>query len=285
MIRLVAIVFLLLPGVASAQDWPEHQDLFVNDFANVIGDEAEARIRTSLQGLKTETGIETTVLTLHTRWGYGESGQSFEEFATGLFNAWGIGDAEANTGILLLVISEDRKIRIELGRGYGRKFNDEAAAIIQEIMVPAFQAGDMSKGIEDGTTATIERVARGYIAGSVPASTSGPGSDEGGGAGGLGLGAIIAAIAALFIGSRWLKGRKRCPECGKRGLKRKTRTLTKATRTSKGEGEETLSCKHCGYAATALFMIPMISDAADSSSSGGDFGGGSSDGGGASGDW
>lgn len=282
--RVFALVLLLLPGLALAQSWPEHENLFVNDHANVIEDQAEARLRTSLQGLKSETGIEATVLTLHTRWGYGESGQSFEAFATGLFNAWAIGDAEANTGILILVISEDRKMRIELGRGYGRKFNDEAAAIIERIMVPAFQAGDMSKGIEDGTEATIERVARAFLAGSVPAA-AGPESEENAGSGGLGLGAIIAAIAALFIGSRWLKGRKRCPECGKRGLKRKTRTLTKATRTGKGEGEETLSCRHCGYAATALFMIPMLSEASDSGASGGDFGGGSSDGGGASGDW
>jgi uncharacterized protein len=286
--RLIALLFLLLPGVASAQAWPEHQDLFVNDYANVIEDEAEARIRASLQGLKTETGIEATVLTLYTRWGYGETDQSFEAFATGLFNAWGIGDAETNNGILILVISEDRKMRIELGSGYGRKFNDEAAAIIERIMVPAFQAGDMSKGIEDGTNATIERVAQGFMAGSVPVSAAETQSETNGGSGGLGGlagGGFIVAMLALFIGLKSLKRLKRCPECGKRGLKQTRKTLTKATRTSQGEGEQTLSCKHCGYAATTLFMIPMIAEAADSSSSGGDFGGGSSSGGGASGDW
>jgi hypothetical protein len=41
-----------------------------------------------------------------------------ESFATNLFNAWGIGDAERNDGVLLLVARDDRLVRIELGAGY-----------------------------------------------------------------------------------------------------------------------------------------------------------------------
>ncbi|GKY87582.1 TPM domain-containing protein [Sinisalibacter aestuarii] len=279
MTRLAALLFaLILPLAAVGQSWPVHETVYVNDYANIIEEGAESRITSALTSLREETGVEATVLTLHTRWGY-ESTGSLESFATGLFNHWGIGNAERNDGILILVVSEDREMRIELGSGYGTAFNREAQDIVDRVFLPAFRDGDFSAGIEDGTAAVISRIAQVHAAGNEPAARGG----GGGGFVGAVIGALIAVIAGISIFGRRISDRfSRCPQCGTRGIHTEKHTLEKATRKATGRGEKITTCPHCGYHATVPFTISRISS---SSSSGGSFGGGSSSGGGASGRW
>ncbi|TYB81361.1 TPM domain-containing protein [Maritimibacter fusiformis] len=279
--RLFALFLVLWPAFAAAQSWPVYENVYVNDYANVIEEGAEQRIMSQLKALREETGVEATVLTIYTRWGF-ESTGSLENFATGLFNHWGIGNAERNDGILILVVSEDREMRVELGSGYGTAFDREAKDIIDRVFLPEFRDGDFSTGIEAGTDAVIQRIARVQAAGEEPA---------GGGAGGGGGGWIFGGFAALFAGVFALAafgGRirdrfSRCPSCGKRGIRTRKNVLEKATRTSTGKGERDVTCPHCNYHDTVLYTIPRITRS--SSSSGGSFGGGSSSGGGASGRW
>ncbi len=281
--RLIAGVFaLILPLAALAESWPVYQNTYVNDYANVIEEGAEGRITTALKSLRQETGIEATVLTIYTRWGYENTG-SLESFATGLFNHWGIGNAETNDGILVLVIPEDREMRVELGSGYGDAFNREAQDIVDRIFLPAFREGRYSQGIEDGTAAVIERIAWVHYAGGEPEASGGSGG--GAGVAGAVVGAILALMAAAALFWRRIMDRfTRCPECGARGIHTKRQVLDRATRSSTGRGEKITDCPHCGYHAVTTFTIPRITRSS-SSSSGGSFGGGSSSGGGASGRW
>lgn len=281
--RLIAALFLLWPAVAAAQSWPVYENTYVNDYANVIEEGAEGRITAELKALREETGIEATVLTLYTRWGFETSG-SLEDFATGLFNHWGIGNADRNDGILILVVSEDREMRVELGSGYGNAFNREAKDIIDRVFLPAFRDGDFSTGIEDGTDAVITRIARVQAAGEEPAG----GGDGGGSIDGWLFGGIVALFAAVFgavaFGGRIRDRFSRCPSCGQRGIHTEKTVLERATRSSTGRGERDVTCPHCGYHDVVAYTIPRITRSS-SSSSGGSFGGGSSSGGGASGRW
>jgi len=279
--RLFALLFALaLPVFALAQSWPVHETVYVNDYAKVIEEGAEGRITTALKSLRDETGIEATVLTLHTRWGYENPG-SLEQFATGLFNHWGIGRAETNDGILILVVTEDREMRVELGSGYDRGYDREAQDIIDRIFLPAFREGDYSRGIEDGTGAVISRIALEHHAGNAPPAPSG----GGGGLVGALFGALFAVIAGVAIFGRRISDRfSRCPECGQRGIHRKKNVLESATRAASGRGERITDCPHCGYHGVTVYTIPRITRSS-SSSGGGSFGGGSSSGGGASGRW
>lgn len=279
--RLMALLFLLaLPVSGSAQNWPVYETTYVNDYAHVVEQGAEQRITAALKSLREETGIEATVLTLYSRQGFEDPG-SLEAFATGLFNAWGIGNAETNDGILILVLSEDREMRIELGSGYPSGYNREAQDIVDRIFLPAFRAGNYSLGIEEGTAAVIERIARANFAGQAPA-----GSTSDGTAGRIA--AAIFGIVALLLAGLGLFGRRirdrfaRCPQCGARGLHTHRKVLTKASRAVAGEGEAVTLCPHCGYHNSVRYTIPRASS---SSSSSGSFGGGSSSGGGASGRW
>ena len=280
--RLAALLIaLLLPVLAMAQDYPSYDNIWVNDQADVLDDPAEDRITTALQTLADETGVQATVLTMHTRWGY--PGDSIEAFATGLFNEWGIGDATRNDGILILVFTTDREMRIELGSGYPPGYDAVAKEIIDDVFIPAFGQDDFQGGIEAGTILVGDRIAREHAAGNAPAPVAGD-SDEGG-AFGLGLGALAIAIfgGIAMFGRRITDRFRRCPNCGTRGIHTARETLEAATRASTGRGRKTITCPHCGHEDSSSYTISRIRRS--SSSSGGSFGGGSSSGGGASGRW
>ncbi len=289
----VFLLSLVLPNWAAADSWPVYQTSYINDYAQLIDADAEARITTALRGLSEETGVETTVLTLNKRHTFQSSG-TLEEFATGLFNEWGIGNAETNDGILVLVILDDREMRIELGDGYGHGYDGEAQSIIDTIFLPAFKNGHYSNGIEDGTDAVIQRIARVHFNGDEPGiitstaeGITGELTSDRIGSGLIGalIGAVVAAgIAALIFGRKLRDRFTRCPNCGTRGVRSSRKVLTHATHSHTGRGEHHTNCPRCGYADTTIYTIPIItsSSSSGSSSSGG---GGSSSGGGASGSW
>ena len=136
---------LCLSAPAKAETFPAHSDLFVNDHAGVLDPAAEDGLRATLGALATETGIEMTVLTIRSRDDYDPSA-SIEAFATGLFNDWGIGRADRNDGILVLVATADREMRIELGSAYGQGYDVLAQDIISRFFLPDFRAGDHQRG-------------------------------------------------------------------------------------------------------------------------------------------
>ena len=155
---LAAILWFATVAAAPAKAFPEPSELYVNDLAGVIGSAAENRMRTALKRLRADTGVELTVLTIMTRSAYAPSG-SIEAFATGLFNEWGIGDSNLNNGILILVVTADREMRIELGAGHAARHDPVAQEIIERFFLPRFREGDYSGGIEAGVHEVVIRIA------------------------------------------------------------------------------------------------------------------------------
>ncbi|MGB3177916.1 MAG: TPM domain-containing protein [Albidovulum sp.] len=282
-VQIILILGLSMSSV-KAESFPIHQDIFVNDFADVIAPEAETRIRSALETLKADTGVEMTVLTIQSRSAF-EAAGSLEAFSTGLFNHWGIGDANRNDGILLLVATEDRETRIELGSGYHQGYDVTAQDIISRWMVPAFRDLRWADGAEAGTREVIARIARRHAAQLPPEPV--PSSPKG-------LleramewipWAAFAALGAFILFGRRLRDGfarfSRCPECGQRGLHRHRDLLDGTEESPKRHGRLTTTCRHCDYRTEKDYQISNRR----SGSGGGGFGGGSSSGGGASGRW
>ncbi|MEB3250022.1 MAG: TPM domain-containing protein [Merismopediaceae bacterium] len=139
--------------VASQTTIPKALDLYVSDYAKVISPEDTQAIKDKFSQLKRDRGIEARVVTISTMRNYSSDNPSWEIFATRWFNTWGIGNAKTNTGILLLVALQDRKVRIELGRGFEPSYNTIAYNIIQSEIIPAFKKNQYSQGIRQGATA------------------------------------------------------------------------------------------------------------------------------------
>lgn len=149
-----SILWLLSSTCVFAQSrFPQPSEKYVNDFAAVL-DSADAQtIRTALQELEKQVGIEATVVTIGSMRDYGDSGDAIESFATAWFNSWGIGDGQKNNGALILVAINDRKMRIEVGSGFGSTYDGRLKRIIDEKMTPDFRNGNYSLGIAKGAIA------------------------------------------------------------------------------------------------------------------------------------
>src|SRR6476620_1642966 len=74
----------------------------VNDFANVIDPATEAEIDHRLDVLEQKTTAEIAVATVASL-----DGMSVDEYANRLFKQWGIGQAKADNGVLVLVAVGD----------------------------------------------------------------------------------------------------------------------------------------------------------------------------------
>lgn len=75
--------------------------------------------------------------------------EAIEEYAMRVFEKWKLGDKERDDGILILVATEDRRMRIEVGQGLEGSVPDVLAGrIIDEQMKPRFQARDYAGGLQ-----------------------------------------------------------------------------------------------------------------------------------------
>lgn len=87
--------------------------------------------------------------------------EDIAQYSIRVAEAWKIGRAKQDDGVLLLVAKQDRKVRIEVGRGLEGAIPDiYAKRIISENISPLFKQGDFNGGILAG----VEKIT-GLIAG------------------------------------------------------------------------------------------------------------------------
>ncbi|NWG17996.1 MAG: TPM domain-containing protein, partial [Chloroflexi bacterium] len=258
-IRLVAglwLLALLAAGAVSAQSYPARMATYVNDYAGVLSDDTT----TELNRLLAEAdagGVEMMIVTIRRIADYATGDSTIESFATNLFNTWGIGDAATNRGVLLLVAVDDRKVRLELGRGWDRAYDTTAKVVIDEYILPAFRQGDYERGIRQGAQQAVR-----VLTGPVPevSPLSNPDLLK------LLAGGGLAGLGTVGLGV-WLYMRSRCPQCGQHTLQRSSVVLSAPTYDSTGQKEVTLHCSSCGFHDVRLVTMAMLTESSSDSSS------------------
>ena len=79
------------------------------------------------------------------------SDEYLEGYSIKVAREWGIGEKDASNGVLLLIAKDDRKLRIEVGRGLEGDLTDvRANRIIRNVITPQFKQGKYYEGIKDG---------------------------------------------------------------------------------------------------------------------------------------
>ncbi|MCL4298448.1 MAG: TPM domain-containing protein [Anaerolineae bacterium] len=154
-VGLILNLWLGVSLVTAQSGYPQPTNTYVNDFARLLTPTDTTLITQLLTDLKAKNDIEATIVTLNSVHDYPTGDETIETFATHLFNTWGIGDKANHKGILILVSTQDRKVRIELGTGYESQYNDEMQQVINEQILPAFKQGDYSRGLYQGTRGVI----------------------------------------------------------------------------------------------------------------------------------
>ncbi len=84
-------------------------------------------------------------------------GEDIAFFSTKWAHEWGIGQANEDNGVLLLVAKDDRKLWITTGYGVEHLLTDALAKrIVTNIITPQFKQGNFYEGLDRGTSAIIE---------------------------------------------------------------------------------------------------------------------------------
>jgi uncharacterized protein len=125
----------------------------VSDQAHVLDAAGRQQLDGLAERLHADRGIEVAVVTVDDVRG------TPKQFATALFQRWGIGSAATHTGVLMLLVVGKRRLEIETGRGIEAALTAAWLADMQrDRMVPRFKAGDFRAGLVAGLEAIDEHL-------------------------------------------------------------------------------------------------------------------------------
>ncbi|MCL2760782.1 MAG: YgcG family protein [Desulfuromonadales bacterium] len=158
-IILFLLFAVLLPFIASALDVPKLQGR-VNDYAELMSQSSVSSLEQKLAALEKEDSTQVVVLTIPSL-----QGEEIDDFSIKVADAWKIGQKGSDNGAIFIISKDDKKMRIEVGRGLEGKLTDLISGrIIRDSVAPHFQQGDFDGGITAGVDDIISVVKGEYQA-------------------------------------------------------------------------------------------------------------------------
>ena len=130
----------------------------VNDFAGVLDSATREKLETILLNFEKKTGAQIAVVTIKTL-----ADRPIEDYANGLYRTWGIGAKSGehkDKGALLLIATEDRRSRLEVGYGLEGDLPDGLAGEMLRRMRPYFKQMAWSEGITVGVRTLVDTLAQ-----------------------------------------------------------------------------------------------------------------------------
>jgi uncharacterized protein len=141
----LALMLWTGPAVAAEPTFPTLTGRVVDD-AQLLGQADQDQLESDLKALEDKSSDQLVVVTVPSL-----QGSTIEDFGYQLGRHWGIGTKQLNNGVLLIVAPNERKVRIEVGRGLEPILTDALSKIIIETTIlPRFRAGDYAGGIKYG---------------------------------------------------------------------------------------------------------------------------------------
>ena len=150
LVLLIAVLLALsLCGASLAYNVPSPSaDFYVLDNSDVLSDNTEAYIIERNKYLFGECGAQICVVTLPT---IGDA--DIENFAVDLFNSWGIGDADEDNGLLLLLVTDDEQCWCLQGTGLEITMDD---AYLTEVLYANMRDDFYEQRFDQGTRKTFD---------------------------------------------------------------------------------------------------------------------------------
>lgn len=134
-------------------------ELYVNDFANVLSDEEEKRLLDKAVTLAEESdGIQVVLSTVESL-----DGNPIENYALEMYNQYKIG--KDDMGVLILLSTGDRQIRIEVGKAMEAYINDsKAGRLMDEYAIPYLKEDKFNEGLINLQESLISEVTKSVAA-------------------------------------------------------------------------------------------------------------------------
>jgi len=132
---------------------------YVNDFAGVLSPEKKQQVAALCAQVDQKAHAQIAVVTVNTIEANGGGETSVEEFATALEDKWKVGAKGTDKGVLMLLVMNPRKGRIEVGYGLEGILNDAKVGDIARSMVPAASQNDYNTAIPLGVSEIAQVIA------------------------------------------------------------------------------------------------------------------------------
>ncbi len=121
----------------------------VNDHAGLLSGEQRESLENLLAELEKNTTAQVVVLTIPSL-----EGEDLEEYSLRVADTWKLGQGQKDNGVLFLISTGDRAMRLEVGYGLESVLPDATCRrILDRLVRPRFRAGDFPGGIEAGVRA------------------------------------------------------------------------------------------------------------------------------------
>jgi uncharacterized protein len=123
----------------------------VTDLTGTLTAADQAALEQKLAEFEARKGAQIAVLVVATT-----QPEEIEQYSIRVVDAWKLGRSAPDDGALLLVAKDDRRLRIEVGRGLEGALTDLVAKrIIEDVITPQFRRGDFAGGIAAGVDQMI----------------------------------------------------------------------------------------------------------------------------------
>ena len=154
-VAIIAVVKPNIPNTATQQVkeafYPEPTGYLV-DSANVLSSKTKETLTQELSAF--DQIAQVAVVTVKTT-----EPLDIEQYSIKLAEKWKVGYKGLDNGVILVVATDDRKLRIEVGRGLEGGFTDlRAKEIIDQVIVPYFKQGKLDEGVDAGVKAIQQQI-------------------------------------------------------------------------------------------------------------------------------
>ena len=154
--RWLAVVLLLFtpstPATAESVNALPAPTGYVSDFAGVLSPSTVSNLERLCTQVDRQAHAQIAVVTIKTL----DNDQNIDDFAVALEEKWKVGRKGTDRGVLMLVVMNPRKYRIEVGYGLEGILNDAKVGDIGRAMVPALSQLDYNTAIPLG----VQQIAR-----------------------------------------------------------------------------------------------------------------------------
>ncbi|MGA7852400.1 MAG: TPM domain-containing protein [Candidatus Acidiferrales bacterium] len=133
---LLLFLCLALPALAQTSI-PAKPTGYVNDFANVLSPNARAQLTALCTEIDQKAKAQIFVVTVPSL-----NGQPIEDFSLNLATKWGVGPKQTSSGVLILLATEDRQYRFEVGYGLEGILPDGKVGGFGREAVPYLRSGN-----------------------------------------------------------------------------------------------------------------------------------------------
>jgi len=126
----------------------------VTDLTGTLSAQQLRDLDSRLAAFERGKGSQVAVLMLPTT-----APETIEEYSIRVADAWKIGRARVDDGVILVVAKNDRKLRVEVGRGLEGAIPDAVAKrVVSDVIAPHFRSADFYGGIAAGTDAVMKLI-------------------------------------------------------------------------------------------------------------------------------